>query len=47
MLILRKMASLSLLLSLLLITGCGGGGSDSSVEGLKAPSKVSAVEAKD
>jgi hypothetical protein len=42
------MASLSLIISLLLITGCGGsGGSDSPVEGLKAPKKVSAVEAKD
>jgi hypothetical protein len=49
MLVLRKMASLSLIISLLLITGCGGGsgGSDSPVEGLKAPKKVSAVEAKD
>jgi hypothetical protein len=47
MLVLRKMASLSLILSLLFIIGCGGGESDSSVDGLKAPSKVSAVEAKD
>jgi hypothetical protein len=47
MLVLRKIASLSLMLSLLFITGCGGGGSDNPVEGLKAPSKVSAIEAKD
>jgi hypothetical protein len=46
MLVLRKIASLSLILGLLLITGCGGG-SDNSVEGLNAPKKVSAVEAKD
>ena len=49
MVILRTMAYASLTLGILLIAGCEGKSSDSddsSVKGLKAPEKVSAVEAK-
>ena len=47
---LRTIAYVGLTLGVLLIAGCGGSSSDgtdgSSVKGLKAPEKVSAVEAK-
>jgi hypothetical protein len=51
MLILRRMAHLSLILGLFLMAGCGDdsngkSGEDSSVKGLKAPNKVSAIETK-
>jgi len=51
MVILRTMAYISLTLGILVIAGCegkssGSDGDKSSVKGLKAPNKVSAVEAK-
>jgi predicted small lipoprotein YifL len=43
----RSIFSALLIAGVISLTGCGGGGSDAPVEGLNAPKKVSAVEAKD